>query len=341
MAAATAGALQGAMDNALVTGACGFLGSQIVRRLRERGVSVRVLALPGEPTDNVADLDVELVRGDVLDPDACRRAVEGRQVVFHAAAIYQAWAPNPSRMYAVNHRGTFNVLEAARQAGVEKVVYTASIVSLGRPPEGTIGDEETEYDVWDLDFPYSRSKFHSRVLAEDFATWGFDVRVVCPGIVFGPGDIAPTPSGKLILETLKKGGPPIYVDGGAAYVDVRDAAEVHVLAAEKGKRGERYVAAAHNLSNHELLLAICRATNTERRFFKLPLPAARAIIIAMNEAAARTGKEPPLSRDFFEYSLVPSYYDNAKSVRELGARYRPIEDSIRDAVAWFRQRGMA
>lgn len=331
------------MKKTLVTGGCGFLGSSIVKRLLARDLEVRVLALPNESTDNLADTrGVEIVRGNLLDIDACKRAVAGVDTVFHCAAVYKAYAPDPSGMYAVNSRGTFHMLEASRrEASVERVVYTASIVSLGIPPVGTLGDEDTEYKVWDLDFPYSRSKFHSRELAEDFARWGLDVRVVCPGVVFGPGDIAPTPSGKLILETVAKSGPPIWVEGGASYVDVRDAAEVHALAAEKGRAGERYIASAHNLSNQSLLEAITRAAGMSRRYYKMPTPVARAAIIAMNEQAKRAGTEPVLARDFFEYSLQPSFFRNRKSVEELGASYRPIDETIRDAIAWFRARGYA
>ena len=326
------------MKNALVTGGCGFLGSAIVRRLLDRGVTVRILALPNEPTTNVDGLEVEIVRGDVTSVEDCKRAVAGVDTVFHAAAIYLAWAPDPSRMYEVNNCGTFHMMEAARREGVDTTVYTASIVSLGRPPVGEVANEETRYDVWDLDFPYSRAKFHSRMIAEDFAAWGMDVRVVCPGIVFGPGDIAPTPSGKLILETLR-GAPPVVVDGGASYVDVRDAAEVHVLAAEKGRPGERYVAAGTNLTNEELLQAIHRVAGRKRKLFNVPTPVARTLVRAMNAQAARTGTEPQLSLDFFEYSLVPSFFDASKSVRELGATYRPIDRTIADAIAWFEKHG--
>ncbi len=329
------------MQRALVTGGCGFLGSQVVESLLRRGVAVRALALPKERPDNLRGLDVEIVRGDVRSPDDCAAAVAGCDTVFHVAAVYQAWAPDPSLMYEVNDRGTFHVLEASRRAGVEKVIYTASIVSLGRPALGSLGDETTRYEAWDLDFPYSRAKYHSRELAECFAQWGLDVRVVCPGMIFGPGDIAPTPSGKLILEMLKSSTPPIYVDGGASFVDVRDAAEVHALVAEKGRAGERYLATAHNLSNHEFLMAACRALGVFRKYYRLPLPAARAVISAMELQAKRAGKEPALPRAFFEYSLKPSFYDNRKSVKELGASYRDIETSIRDAVTWFRAHGMA
>lgn len=327
------------MKNALVTGGCGFLGSSIVRALLDRGVKVRILALPSEPTKNVDGLDVEIVHGNVLSPQDCLKAVEGMDTVFHAAAIYKAWMPDPTAMYEVNDMGTFHMLEACRRAGVEKVVYTASIVAIGRPPEGTLADERTPYDAWDIDFPYSRAKYHSRRIADAFAMWGLDVRIVCPGIVFGPRDIGPTPSGKLILETLKGEAPPIYVDGGATYVDVRDAAEVHVLAAERGKAGETYVATAHNLDNIGLLRAIGRVVGKERKYVRVPVPVARALIQLGEVQAKKTGVEPQLSRVFFEYSLKPSFYSNEKSVRELGASYRPIEETIRDAIAWFRENG--
>lgn len=327
------------MKRALVTGGCGFLGSAIVKALLARGVSVRVLALPNESTENVQGLELELVRGDILSIDDAKRAVEGMDTVFHAAAIYKAWVLDPTTMYSVNLSGTFNVLEAARRAGVSKVVYTASIASLGRPEPGTLGDENTPYEAWELDFPYSRSKYHSRVLAEDFARWGLDLSVVCPGAVFGPGDLAPTPSGKLIINLLK-GAPPLYTGGGASYVDVRDAAEAHVLAAEKGKRGERYIATAYNLSNLELFESITQAAGRKRRFYKMPEGVVRKLIAAMEAQARRTGKEPPLTSSFFEYSLKPSYYRNDKAVRELGASFRSLDETLKDAIEYFRGRGV-
>lgn len=326
------------MKTALVTGGCGFLGSAIVRELVGRGVAVRVLALPNESTDNLTGVDSEVVRGNVLDRAMAERAVQGVDTIFHAAAVYKAWMPDPTAMYDVNLSGTFNMLEAARRAGTP-VVYTASIVALGRPSPGQVGDESTPYEAWDIDFAYSRAKYHSKRLAQDFARWGADVRIVCPGIVFGPGDIGPTPSGKLIINSLK-GGPPVYMDGGASYVDARDAATVHALAAEKGRAGEVYIATAHNLSNLELLRAIDRAANRKRRYAKLPVGLARSAVVAMDRLATRTGKEPLLSRSFFEYSLKPSYYSNRKAVGELGATFRPVDDTIRDAIAYFRRRGL-
>jgi len=327
-----------AIRYALVTGGFGFLGSWIVRGLIEDGVKVRVLARRGESRENLAGVDVDvIIEGDVCRPDDAIRAVGDADTVFHAAAIYSDWAPDPTQMYDVNMRGTFNILEAARRAKVERVIYTASVVSLGRPEPGALADENTPYEAWGIDFPYSRSKFHSRELAEYFAAWGLDVRVVCPAVVLGPGDVRPTPSGKIILNVAGGKAPPAYFDGGACYVDVRDAARVHITAATHGKSGERYVAGAHNLSNRELIEAIQNVCGRRRRLVKLPVKVARAIARGYAFQARRTGEDPLFSRDFFEYSLKPSYFDNHKVVTNLGVRFRPIEETISDAVAYFRE----
>jgi dihydroflavonol-4-reductase len=328
------------MPKCVVTGGCGFLGSWMVRQLVEAGREVRVLAVPREPRDNLVGLDVEILEGDVRSRSDLERVMQGVDTVFHAAAIYQDFAPDPTLMYDVNLRGTFHVLEAARRAGVEKVIYTASIVSLGRPQPGQWGDEDMAYEAWDLDFPYSRSKLFSRQIAECFATWDLDVRVVCPGVVMGPSDIRPTPSGNLIIKSMETPGPAVHWDGGASYVDVRDAARAHLLAEEKGRRGERYIATAHNLTNEELVRAILRASGRSRPLVKLPLPVARAVATGLDIAAKRTGTPPLLAREFFEYSLKPSFYRNDKAKKELGATFRPLDETLRDAIAYFRQRGL-
>ncbi|MGE0320917.1 MAG: NAD-dependent epimerase/dehydratase family protein [Polyangiaceae bacterium] len=328
------------MKRAMVTGGCGFLGSSIVRLLLERGVEVSVLALPNEPTDNLAGLDVEIQRGNVLDLEACRRAVSGVDTLFHAAAIYKSFMLDPRPMYEVNLRGTFNMLEAARRADVERTIYTASIVSLGRPAPGRLGDESSAYEAWDVEMHYSRSKYHSREVAEGFAAWGMDVRVVCPGAVLGPGDIAPTPTGQTVINTLQTPGPAVTTDGGMSYVDVRDAARVHILAAEKGRAGERYIATAHNLSNADLMRAIMKASGDTRSIRRLPTGLTKRLVRGMERIALLRGKEPPVTSAFFEYTLKPGFYSNQKSVLELGATYRDFGETLSDAIAYFRKRGL-
>lgn len=275
----------------------------------------------------------------MLSRESCEAAVAGQDTVFHAAAIYKAWAPDPTDMYRVNMSGTFNVLEAARRAGVARVIYTASMVALGRPPPvGGIADETTGYEAWDLDFAYSRSKYHSRELAEDFARWGLDVRVVCPGVVLGPGDITPTPSGKLIITTLS-GAPPLTWTAGPRMSTCATRQKPTCSPPKRDGPGQRYVATAHNLSALELMQAIDDAAGRSRRYVKVPTAVARRVVQAMEARARRSGTEPMLSRNFFEYSARPCFFSGKKSERELGARYRPLRETLTDAIAYFRERG--
>ena len=163
--------------------------------------------------------------------------------------------------------------------------------------------------------------------------------MVCPAVVFGPGDIGPTPSGQLIVNTLTD-SPPVYLDGGTSYVDVRDAAEVHVLAAERGRAGERYLASAIGLTSREFLETVCRVGGRKRRFFKIPVSLARAYVNRLEAQASRSGEEPMLSRNFMEYSLKPGYFSGAKAERELGAVYRPFEETVSDSITYFKGRGL-
>lgn len=326
------------MQHALVTGAPGFLGAHIVRALVERGVAVRGWARPGEPRDNLEGQPVEIVEGDVRDHERALAAMEGIDTVFHAAAVYESWAPDPTLMYDVNLRGTFNVLEAARRAGA-RVVYTASIVALGRPAPGTLGDEDTPYEAWDLDFPYSRSKLHSMHLAEDFARWGLDVRIVCPGYVMGPGDRTPTPSGQLLLA-LAQGKAPGYSPGGVAYVDVRDAAEGHVRAAERGRAGRRYIVSGHNIDNKALLQVVSRAAGRRGVAVRLPKAVVVAAARALQRVAIARGKRPDLALPMLAYGLRECFYDNRRAREELGLRFRSFEETVADSLAWFREAGM-
>ena len=326
------------MQHALVTGAPGFLGAHIVEALVRRGVKVRGWARPGEPRDNLKDLPLEIIEGDVRDPECARRAVAGIDTVFHAAAVYESWAPDPTLMYDVNLRGTFNVLEASRQVGA-RVVYTASIVALGRPAPGALGHEDTPYEAWDVDFPYSRSKLHSLALAHDFAAWGLDVRMVCPGYVMGPGDRTPTPSGQLLLA-LAQGKAPGYSPGGVAYVDVRDAALGHVRAAERGQPGRRYIVSGHNIDNKALLKIVARAAGRRGLAVRLPKPVVKAAALAMQKLAVARGRRPDLAVPMLEYGMRDCYYDNRRAREELGLRFRAFEDTVSDSLAWFREVGM-
>lgn len=294
-----------------------------------------MLALPDEQLDNIEGLDVEVVRGDVRSREDCEAAVLGCSRVYHAAAIYRDYMPDPTPLYEVNMRGTFNMLEASRREGVEHVVFTASVVALGRPKPGELGDETTPYEAWNIDFPYSRSKYHSRRLAEDFVTWGMDVRIVCPGMIFGPGDVGPTPSGQLIVN-VASGKAPGWTEGGCGYVDVRDAARVHVLASEKGRPGRRYLAVGHNLDNRDFLTTVAKIAGRSHKLPKIPKPLARMYLQTLGKLAIRRGDTPMMTRAMFDYSCQPVFFNNRRSVDELGMIYRPITETIADAIRYFR-----
>lgn len=329
------------MRKVLVTGGAGFLGSSIVRELGSKSLSVRVLARPEESLENLKGLDgVEVVRGDVMSVDDCRRATTGIDTVFHCAAIYKDYVRDLTAMYHVNQRGTFNVLEAARRSDVERVVYTASVVGLGRPARGRVADETTPYDAWDLNFHYSRSKHLSMLTAFDFANWGLDVRIVSPAVVFGPGDVGPTPSGKIILAVCA-GKAPAYSSGGLSYVDVRDAARVHVLAAERGQRGRMYIASGHRLDNRTFLDTIARVHHRRLpRPIRVPPSVTLAVIRAIAAGSMALGREPEMTPELVAYNGRAGYYSNRRAVEELGATFRPIEETIRDAIEYFRGRGL-
>lgn len=331
------------MGTALVTGGAGFLGSSVVRELLgEDEGAVRVLALPAEPLDNLDGFDVEIVRGDVTDPETALSSTDGVDTLYHCAAIYKDYMPDPRPMYTVNLSGTFNMLEAARRNEVPTTVYTSSITALGRPAAGRLSDESAPYEAWDVDFPYTRTKYLSQRLAEDFAAWGLDVRIVCPGVIFGPRDIGPTPSGKIIINALTEGAPPLTTEGGSSYADVRDVAKVHVLAATKGEPGAVYAASAHNLENRAFVQAILNAAgrDPDRRLVKVPGPVMSRLAKLMEAIAIRKGDEPDMTAAMLDYSRKPLFIDNRRSVDELGATYRPIEETIRDAIADFRGRGL-
>jgi dihydroflavonol-4-reductase len=331
------------VPTALVTGGAGFLGSSVVRELLGIGDdAVRVLALPGEPLDNLDGLDVEIVRGDVTDPETALSSSEGVETLYHCAAIYKDYMPDPRPMYTVNLRGTFNMLEAARRNEVATTVYTSSITALGRPAPGLLSDESAPYEAWDVDFPYTRTKYLSQQLAEDFAAWGLDVRIVCPGVIFGPRDIGPTPSGKIIINALSEGAPPLTTEGGSSYADVRDVAKVHVLAAAKGEPGAVYAATAHNLDNRAFLQAVLSAAglDPDKRLVKVPGPVMSRLARVMEAMAVRKGEEPDMTAAMLDYSRTPLFIDNRRSIDELGVTYRSIEETIGDAIADFRARGL-
>lgn len=323
----------------LVTGATGFVGSAVARALLAHGEAVRVLIRAGSNRHNLRNLTVETVVGDLEQPSTLRRVVVGCRALYHVAADYRLWAPRPSTMYRVNVDGTRALLRAAADAGVERIVYTSSVATLGRDPGGP-ADETTPVGIDDMIGHYKRSKYLAeRAVRELIEREGVAAVIVNPSAPIGPGDVRPTPTGRIVLDAAR-GRIPAYVDTGLNVVHVDDVAAGHLLAFDRGAVGERYILGGQNLSLGEILTLI--AVLAGRRPPRLRLPAGLILPIAyLSEFAARIGRtgEPLLTVDGLRMARKRMHYSSAKAERELGYRSRPAAEAVRDALAWYRHNG--
>jgi dihydroflavonol-4-reductase len=321
---------------ALVTGATGFVGSAVARRLLRDGHHVRVLARAGSDRRNLQGLDVEVVEGDLTKPSTLLPACDSCDALFHVAADYRLWAPDPSELYRANVDGTRAILEAARRVGVPRIVYTSSVAALGIPKDGTPGSEITPVSVDDMIGHYKRSKFLAEEEARKFAAEGLPIVIVNPSTPIGPYDIKPTPTGRVVRDAMA-GKVPAYVDTGLNIVHVDDVAEGHWLAFERGVVGERYVLGGFDMSLREVLTEI--ADIVGRSPPKIRLPHAVVMPIAyVSEAWARlTGMNPIATVEEVRMSKKRMFFSSAKAERELGYSARPARLALEDAVQWFRQ----
>jgi dihydroflavonol-4-reductase len=322
----------------VVTGATGFIGSAVVRRLLSRGRAVRCYVEPGAPTSNLDGLDVELVAGDINDRGALRKALVGARSLYHLAAIYKLWLPDNSKMYEVNVEGSKTVLFAALEAGLDKVVYTSSIAAVGLPEDGSLADESTAFNFWHRANHYIRSKYLSERDALRFAGEGVPVVVVNPAFPFGERDIAPTPTGRFIVEALH-GRVPGYIDGGFNAVDVDDVAEGHVLAEERGRVGERYILGNHNVTYKEFYDAVTDVAGLPPIRRRLPRSAMKGGAWLLEKLGDLTGKEPFVTYDSVRYASQNVWFDCRKAQVELGMPRTPLRDTIERAIRWFRAHG--
>jgi dihydroflavonol-4-reductase len=324
----------------LVTGATGFVGSSVVKALLARGEGVRVLIRAGSNGCNLRDLPVETVVGDLEQPSSLRRVVAGCRALYHVAADYRLWAPRPGVMYRVNVDGTRALLRAAADAGVERIVYTSSVATLGIAADGRPADEGSPSTIEDMIGHYKRSKYLAeQAVRELIGREGVPAVIVNPSAPIGPGDVRPTPTGRIVLEAAK-GRIPAYVDTGLNVVHVDDVAAGHLLAYERGAVGERYILGGQNLTLGEILTLI--AVLAGRRPPRLRLPAGLIVPMAyLSELAAtlRRGAEPLLTVDGLRMARKRMHYSSAKAERELGYCSRPAEDPVRDALAWYRRNG--
>jgi dihydroflavonol-4-reductase len=322
----------------LVTGATGFVGSAVVRALLAAGHSVRVLARRGSDRRNLAGLAVSLVEGSLEDSDSLRAAVTGCQFLFHVAADYRLWVRDPAAMLRTNVDGTQSLMRAAMAAGVSRVVYTSSVATLGHRLDGP-ADETTPSALTDMTGPYKRSKFLAeeevqRMIREE----GLPAVIVNPSTPIGPGDIKPTPTGRLIVEAAL-GKMPAYIDTGLNVVHVDDVARGHLLALENGKIGERYVLGGDNLALAEILTTIAKTVGRRPPVVKLPRLPLYPLAVVAEVWGRLSGHEPLLTLDGLKMAKWHMWFNSAKAEQALGYRHRPADQAINDAIRWFRDNG--
>lgn len=322
------------LPRALVTGASGFIGWHVARILTERGYSVRALC---RPSSQIRELDVHRVPGDLRDAASLAPAVEGCQLVFHIAADYRFWSKNPRELYASNVDGTRNLLEAAERAGVERVVYTSTVGCIGIPANG-VGDENTPVGIGEMTGHYKRSKWLAEQVALEKARAGLPVVIVNPTAPVGDHDWKPTPTGKIILDFLRNKLPG-FVDTGLNLVDVRDTALGHLLAAERGRPGERYILGSENLTLEQILARIGAIANKPAPTNKVPFAVAYATGAMSTLWANLTGHEPQVPLEAVRMARKRMFVTQAKAVRELGFAPGPVDAALARAVEWFRANG--
>lgn len=322
---------------ALVTGATGFVGSAVARRLLDAGMDVRVLVRPESIHRNIAGLPVEVVTGDLNDENSLRRAVRGCQALFHVAADYRLWVPDPATLYRTNVEGSRRLMRAALEAGVTRIVYTSSVATLGINPDRTPADESTPVAIEHMVGHYKRSKYMAeQAVLEVVQKESAPVVIVNPSAPIGARDIRPTPTGRIIVDMIR-GRMPAYVDTGLNIVHVEDVAEGHFLAFQKGRVGERYVLGGENLALREILHLIAEIAQRPAPRMRLPHDLVLPIAWLAERFADITGREPFATVDGVNMARKHMYFSSGKASEELGYAARPARDAIEEAIRWFRE----
>jgi dihydroflavonol-4-reductase len=322
-----------------VTGATGFVGTHVARVLEAQGADLRVLVRPSSDLKNLEDVKAERVVGDLRDPASLEKAMSGCEVVFHVAADYRLWIRDPEEMYRSNVEGTRGVLNAARKSGVRRVVYTSSVATMGFTKDGHPADENSPVSITNMIGHYKRSKFMAEQVAIAAGQNGMDVVVVNPTTPVGDKDIKPTPTGRIILDFLKKKFP-AYVDTGLNLVDVTECARGHVAALEKGRSGERYILGGENLTLKQILDKLAAITGLPSPTIKVPYAVALATGVVDELVTGRLlGREPRATIDAVRMGRKKMFVTSSKSERELGWKVLPVESALRRAVDWFQANG--
>lgn len=327
------------MTQAFVTGATGFLGANLVRLLLAQGHRVRVLVRPHRSLANLQGLPVEPVTGDLFSPEL-PEYLRGCDVLFHVAAHYSLWQRDQKQLYQTNVEGTRSILRAAQSAGVPRTVYTSSVAAIGVGAPGEAVDETHQSPVDSLIGHYKRSKYWAEQVAQQAAWEGQDVVIVNPTTPVGAGDSKPTPTGEIILRFLR-GQMPAYVNTGLNFIPVQDVAWGHLLAWQKGQSGRRYILGHTNLSLREFLQKLAQLTGLPAPGWSIPVQIPLVLAWVDEILLGALGKTPALALDGVRMAQQTMYYQTQRAVEELGLPQTDLDQAIREAVQWFRQRGMA
>jgi dihydroflavonol-4-reductase len=322
----------------LVTGATGFIGANVVRALLKTGATVRAFVRRGSDTRNLHGLPVDMVYGDLRDTASLRAALHGCHTLYHVAALYRLWVPHPDEIYTINVEGTLNLLQAALEVGVKKVVYTSSVATIGLPDDGTPGDETMTLPLSKAIGHYKRSKLLAEQRALALCRQGLPLVVVNPSAPIGPWDIKPTPTGKIVLDFLRR-HMPAYLDTGLNLIDVRDVASGHLLAAQHGRIGERYILGNRNMTLRDILQMLAKVSGLPAPRLRIPYSVALTTGYVSEWIARWTQKPPRVPLAGVRMARRPMYFSAQKAVRELGLPQSPIEEAMRQAVQWFREHG--
>lgn len=327
------------MPRAFVTGASGFVGSAVARRLIAAGWQVRALARPTSPRTNLDLPGLDVVAGDMRDEASVGAAMARADAVFHVAADYRLWARDPEEIVRNNREGTRVVMQAAKAAGVQRIVYTSSVATLRLHDDGTPSDETEPLTPETAIGAYKRSKVVAERLVEDMVRDGLPAVIVNPSTPIGPRDVKPTPTGRIIVEAAM-GRMPAFLDTGLNLVHVDDVAAGHLLAFDKGRVGERYILGGEDMSLAAMLALIAGEVGRRPPTVRLPRAPLFPLAYAAEAVASITGREPFITVDGLKMARYRMFFSSAKARRELGYTARPAAEAVRDAIGWFRQAGM-
>ncbi len=323
----------------LVTGSTGFIGAHLVRELLRDGHEVSVLVRQNSDLSNIEGLEVQKTFGDLRDMESLKQALQGCDTLYHVAAHYSFWDKDKSLIYKINVDGTRNILQAAKESGVGKIVYTSTVGCIGIREDGTPGNEETPLKPPDKTNPYKHSKYLAELEAMRFAKSGLPVVIVNPSAPVGPLDIKPTPTGKLIVDFLNR-KMPAYLDTGLNIIHVKDCARGHILAGEKGRIGERYILGNQDMSLKEILETLQEITGLPAPKFQIPYPIALASAYVSQFISDYVTQSPPaVPLPGVRMAKYKMFFDSSKAVKELGLPQSSVKEALRDAVDWYEEKG--